>query len=245
MNQLVSATQPDLGDKIILVTGAGDGIGKAVAIGCGRLGATVILLGKTVKKLEATYDALVEAGAPQPAIYPMNFEGASADDFDQLANTVDENFGRLDGLFNNIGWHGACAPLELFDIELWYKVMQVNLNAPFMLTRACIPLVRKSSAGSIVFNTDEKATAYWGAYGIAKAGIDRLSAIVGDELENEGVCVNAFDPGAVRSGLRKRAFPGEDSSGLATPDDVAKYFVSLLSGEIASQQRVLKAEDFS
>lgn len=245
MNKLQLNTEADLKDRVLLVTGAGDGIGREVAIACAAAGATVILLGKTVKKLEKVYDECVAAGGPQPAIYPMNFEGAGADDFDQLGKTIHENFGRLDALFNNIGWHGASAPIEQFDTELWYKIMQVNLNGTFMLTRSCIPLLKESEHASIVFNTDEKDTAYWGAYGIAKAGINTFSTILADELENAGVQVNAFNPEAVRGAFRKRAYPGEDSSMLPTSEDVAKYYVSLLSGDIKSQMRTLKAEDFT
>lgn len=245
MSELTLNRNPDFTDRTILVTGAGDGIGKAVALSLGKAGASVILLGKTVKKLEQVYDELVELGAPQPAIFPMNFEGATADDFDSLKSTLAEHFGHIDGLFNNIGWLGASAPIEMFDIELWYKILQINLNAPFMLTRACIPLLKQSEHAAVVFNSDEKTSAYWGAYGIAKAGINALSHIVADELENAGVQVNTFNPEAVRGNFRRRAYPGEDSSTLPSSDDVAPYYVSLLSGDIKSQMRILTAKDFA
>jgi NAD(P)-dependent dehydrogenase (short-subunit alcohol dehydrogenase family) len=244
MSKLSLQPEYDLGGRNILVTGAGDGIGKAVAMQCGKAGATVILLGKTVKKLEIIYDELVAAGAPEPAIYPMNFEGAGADDYEALRWTLADNFDHIDALFNNAGWLGASSPIEQFDLELWYKIMQVNLNAPFMLTKACIPLLKKSGHAAVVFNTDEKDTAYWGAYGIAKAGTNALANILADELESSNVQVNAFNPEAVRGSFRTRAFPGEDGSILPTADYVAKYYVALLSGEITSQMRTLKAGDF-
>ena len=131
-----------LNGRTILVTGAGDGIGRAVALACAERGATIILLGRTVHKLETVYDEIKNNGGPEPAIYPMNLEGASADDYDELNTNIDREFGRLDGLFNNAGWLGASTPIEIYDTELWYKVMQVNLNGPFLLTQACLPLLR-------------------------------------------------------------------------------------------------------
>jgi NAD(P)-dependent dehydrogenase (short-subunit alcohol dehydrogenase family) len=170
-----------LDDRVVLITGAGDGIGKAVALACAGRGATVILLGRTVHKLEQVYDDIKNSGGPEPAIYPMNLEGATPQDYDDLQANIDREFGRLDALLNNAGWLGASTPIEIYDVELWYKVMQVNLNAPFLLTRACIPLLRKSGAGRIVFTADEKSSAYWGAYGVAKAGQLSLMQILADE----------------------------------------------------------------
>ncbi|MGD8802799.1 MAG: SDR family NAD(P)-dependent oxidoreductase, partial [Gammaproteobacteria bacterium] len=151
-----------LDDKVILITGSGDGIGKAVALACAERGATIILLGRTVHKLEQVYDEIKNNGCPEPAIYPMNLEGATPTDYEELNTNIDREFGRLDGLHNNAGWLGASTPIEIYDTELWYKVMQVNLNAPFLLTKACIPLLRKSTSARIVFTADDKSSAYWG-----------------------------------------------------------------------------------
>ena len=223
--------QIKLDDKIILITGAGDGIGKAVSLDCASRGATIILLGKTIHKLEAVYDEIVEKGGAEPAIYPMDLSGASADDYDDLHDNIEKEFGRLDALFNNAGWLGASTPIDIFDTELWYRVMQVNLNAPFLLTKACLPLIKKSSQGAIVFTADPKTTAYWGAYGVAKAGQQTLMTILADEVESRGIAVNAFDPGPVRTNFRTRAFPAEDAREMNKPEDVSAGFVYLISGQ--------------
>ncbi len=233
-----------LDDKIILITGAGDGIGKAAALACAQSGATVILLGRTVHKLEQVYDEINDNGGPQPAIYPMNLEGATPGDYDDLHNNIDKEFGRLDGLLNNAGWLGASTPIEIYDIELWYKVMQVNLNAPFMLTKACIPLLRKSSSARIVFTADDKISAYWGAYGAAKAGQLSLMQILADELESKNIPVNAVNPGPVRTRFRALAFPAEDKRHLFKPEDIAHVFVYLLSDRVTDTGKVYSREDF-
>jgi NAD(P)-dependent dehydrogenase (short-subunit alcohol dehydrogenase family) len=221
-----------LDDRVILITGAGDGIGRAVALACAERGATIILLGRTVHKLEAVYDEIKNNGGPEPAIYPMNLEGASADDYDELNANIDREFGRLDGLFNNAGWLGASTPIEIYDTELWYKVMQVNLNAPFLLTKACIPLLKKSNAARIVFTADDKNTAYWGAYGVAKAGQMSFMQILADELESKQIHVNAVNPGPIRTRFRTMAYPAEDMRKLTKPEEITDAFVYLLSDAV-------------
>ena len=233
-----------LDDRVILITGAGDGIGKAVAYACAERGATVILLGRTVHKLEQIYDEIKNNGWPEPAIYPMNLEGATASDFDDLNTNIDKEFGRLDGLFNNAGWLGASTPIENYDIELWYKVMQVNLNAPFMLTRACIPLLRKSSSARIVFTGDDKSSAYWGAYGVAKAGQLSFMQILADELESKNIPVNAMIPGPIRTRFRTMAYPAEDMRKLTKPEEITDAFVYLLSEAVTETGKTFKPEDF-
>jgi len=227
-----------LDDRIILITGAGDGIGKATALACADKGATIILLGRTVHKLESVYDEIKQRNGPEPAIYPLNLEGASPDDYDDLNANIDKEFGRLDGLLNNAGWLGASTPIEIYNTELWYKVMQVNLNAPFLLTRACIPLLKKSSAARIVFTADDKVSAYWGAYGAAKAGQLSLMHILADELESKNIPVNAVIPGPVRTRFRTMAFPAEDKRLLPRPDEITNTFVYLLSDEIKETGKV-------
>ena len=232
-----------LDDRIILITGAGDGIGKAVALACAERGATVILLGRTVHKLEQIYDGIKNNSWPEPAIYPMNLEGAAASDYDDLNTNIDKEFGRLDGLFNNAGWLGASTPIENYDIELWYKVMQVNLNAPFMLTRACIPLLRKSSSARIVFTGDDKSIAYWGAYGVAKAGQLSFMQILADELESKNIPVNAVIPGPIRTRFRTMAYPAEDMRKLTRPEEITDAFVYLLSEAVTETGKTFKLED--
>ncbi len=216
-------------DKIILITGASDGIGKATAIECARQGATVIIHGKTVPKLEKLYDEIIQAGYNEPIIYPLDLEKITAEDCDTLKEVIDKEFGRLDGLFNNAGWLGASTPIEQHELTLWFRVMQINLNATFMLTQACIPLLNHKNTSSIVFNLDDKNTAYWGAYGVAKAGLRALMEILADELETSSISVKGLLPGIVKTPFRTRAFPGEDSSKLTRPEEVARAAAFLLS----------------
>ncbi len=224
-----------LNQRIILVTGAGDGIGATAAKTFAQHGATVILLGRTIRKLEAVYDAIEQSGAPQPAIYPMNLEGASPKDYSDLAETIDREFGRLDGLLHNAAILGTLTPLEMYDLELWSKVMQVNLNAPYLLTRACLPLLKKSNDASVVFTSStvgHKGRAYWGAYGISKAAAENMMQIFADELEqNTPVRVNSIDPGAVRTRMRARAYPGEDPNINPTPDEVMNRYLYLMGDD--------------
>ena len=221
-----------LKDRIILVTGAGDGIGAAAAKSFAAHGATVILLGRTTRKLEAVYDAIEKAGHPQPAIYPMNLEGAAPKDYEDLANTIEQEFGRLDGLLHNASLLGTLTPLGQYDVAQWSKVMQVNLNAPFLMTRACMELLKKSDDASVLFTTSSvgrKGRAYWGAYAVSKAANESMMEIWSDELEtNTPVRVNSINPGAVRTSMRARAYPGEDPNTLSTPDAIMATYLYLL-----------------
>lgn len=218
-----------LTDKTILITGASDGIGKATAIECAKQGATVIIHGKTVPKLELLYDEITQAGYPEPVIYPLDFEKITPDDCDTLREVIDKEFVQLDGLFNNAGWLGASTPVQQYDLKLWYRVMQINLNATFMLTQACLPVLNHDKPSSIVFNLDDKNTAYWGAYGVSKAGLRSLMEILADEIENTSINVTGLVPGDVKTAFRTRAFPAEDASTLKIPEEVAKAAAYLLS----------------
>ncbi len=224
---------PDLlKDRIILITGAGDGIGAAAAKSCAAHGATVILLGRTTRKLEAVYDAIEKAGHPQPAIYPMNLEGAAPKDYEDLANTLEQEFGRLDGILHNASLLGTLTPLGQYDVAQWSKVMQVNLNAPYLITRACLELLKKSDDASVLFTTSSvgrKGRAYWGAYAISKAANESMMQIWADELDtNTNVRMNSINPGAVRTSMRARAYPGEDPNTLPTPDTIMATYLYLL-----------------
>ncbi|MFP4132396.1 MAG: YciK family oxidoreductase [Thiohalospira sp.] len=238
---------PDLlRDRVILVTGAGDGIGAAAAEALAAHGATVVLLGRTIRKLEAVYDRIEQAGGPQPAIFPMNLEGAAPKDYDELSTKLHEAFGRLDGLLHNAANLGSLTPLHLYSLEMWPKVMQVNLNAPYLLTRACLPLLQASEDPSVVFTTADvarKGKAYWGAFAVSMAGTERLMEVFAEELEGEGIRCNSLDPGPVNTGLRQRAYPGEDPTELLQPADVTPAHLYLLgpdsrghSGEAFSAQ---------
>ncbi|MDM8566220.1 YciK family oxidoreductase [Candidatus Halobeggiatoa sp. HSG11] len=221
-----------LNDRIILVTGAGDGIGKAAAKKFAAHGATVILLGRTTAKLESVYDEIEQAGYPQPAIYPMNLEGATPNDYENLAEVLMKNFGKLDGLLHNAGILGSLTPLEHYNVEQWYKIMQVNLNAPFLLTKACLRLMKLAANASIIFtsaNVGRKGKAYWGAYSAAYFGIEGLMQVLTDELEtNTNIRVNSIDPGAVNTRMRTDAYPGEDPKNLPNPNDVTPLYLYLM-----------------
>jgi NAD(P)-dependent dehydrogenase (short-subunit alcohol dehydrogenase family) len=221
-----------LKDRVILVTGAGDGIGRAVSVALGAHGASVVLLGKTVKKLEATYDALMAAGAPKPAIFPMDLMGAKYKDYEDLVGAMDKEYGKLDGLLHNAGILGERAPIEHHEVHVWQQVLQVNLTAPFMLSKACLELLYKSSDASVLFTSSgvgRKARAYWGAYAVSKAGIEALSMTLADETEfRKTLRVNSINPGPVKTEMRRQAFPAEDREKLATPESILGTYLYLL-----------------
>lgn len=221
-----------LKDRVILVTGAGDGIGRAVSKGLAVHGATVVLLGKTIKKLEAVYDEIMQAGGPLPGIYPMDLMGAKYKDYEDMVAILDQEYGRLDGLLHNAGILGERAPIEHHEIHIWQQVLQVNLSAPFALTKACLEILYKSPDASVVFTgstVGRKPRAYWGAYSVSKAGIEALSAILADETEFRGTLrVNSLNPGSVRTEMRRMAFPAEDRSKLPAPEQILPAYLYLL-----------------
>jgi len=224
---------PDLlQNRVILVTGAGDGIGRAVARRLAAHGATVILLGRTIRKLEQVYDEIEQAGGPKPAIYPMNLEGATPKDYGDLAQVLDTEFGRLDGLLHNAALFEQLTPIANYDIELWYRTLQANLNAPFLLTHAVLGLLNRSTDASIVFTADQVSTsgqAYWGAYAVAKGGAQTLMKLLASELEtNTSIRVNSVDPGWVRTGLTLRAYPGRDPAQWIAPEAILAVYLYLL-----------------
>lgn len=225
---------PDLlQDRIIMVTGAGSGIGRAAAKAYAAHGATVILVGRTVAHLEQVYDEIEAAGHPQPALVPMNFESAVARDYEELAMTIEDNFGRLDGLLHNAGILGNRSPVELYDPDMWNKVMQVNATAPFLLSRAAIPLLRKSEDAAMIFTSSgvgRKARAYWGAYAVSKFAIEGLCQLLADELDDErnNIRVNSLNPGATRTNMRARAYPAENPENNPTPEELMPIYLYLM-----------------
>lgn len=220
-----------LKDRVILITGATDGLGKAAALACAQHQATVILLGKTVRKLEQVYDEIIATGSPQPAIYPLNLETAQHDDYIKLAHILQEEFGRLDGLLLNAAWLGTLTPIVHYDLSVWSRVMQINLNANFLLARECYPVLKNSTDASVLFTSDATAidaSPYYGAYAVSKAGSDMLMHLLAQEWDNTPIRVNSIDPGIVQSNLRRQAFPGEDARQLPLPHSrMAKYLYLL------------------
>lgn len=221
-----------LQSRVILVTGAGDGIGRTVSKSLAAHGATVVLLGKTVKKLEGVYDEILAMGHPKPAIYPMDLMGARYKDHEDLVDSLDKEYGRLDGLLHNAGILGERAPIEHHEVHIWQQVLQVNLTAPYMLTRACLELLYKSPDASVVFTSSgvaRKPRAYWGAYSVSKAGVENLSVMLADETEfRKTLRVNSLNPGPVRTEMRRLAFPAEDREQLATPESIVGTYLYLL-----------------
>lgn len=225
-----------LKDRIILVTGAGDGIGRAAAKAYAAHGATVILVGRTTSKLESIYDEIEAAGYPKPAIVPLNLEGAAVKEYDELAMIIEENFGRLDGLLHNAGILGSRTPVEQYDPEIWNKVMQVNATAPFLLTRAMIPLLRKSADASVVFTSSSvgrKAKAYWGAYAVSKFATEGLSQLLADELDDDrqNIRVNSLNPGGTRTNMRAHAYPAESPGNNPAPEEIMPIYLYLMGAD--------------
>jgi len=231
-------------DRVILVTGAGGAIGGAVAKALAAQGASVILLGRSLLPLEKTYDAIVATGHAQPAICPLDFATASPSDFQTIADTIQQEFGRLDGILHAAATLGSLTPIEHYDLPLWQRVLQINLTAPMLLTRACLDLLKVSTDASVLFSTSEvglKGQAYWGAYGVAQAGIENLAETLADELEeNTRIRINSIDPGPIRSRLSALAYPGEDPNTLPSAETVLPVYVHLLSpdSENVSGQRI-------
>lgn len=220
-----------LKDRVILVTGAGDGLGKAAALAYAAHGATVVLLGKTIGKLEKTYDAIVAAGDPEPAIYPLHMEGAAPHDYEEMAAKIEEGFGRLDGILHNAASIPWLSRVDDYDPDAWVKMLHVNLTAPFLITQACLPLLRKAEDAAILFTSDEvglKGKAYWGAYAAAKGGVERFMEVLAAELENTAIRVNAVDPGPTRTALRKRLFPALDLTDCTPPEDRMPLYLWLM-----------------
>ncbi len=221
-----------LADRTILVTGAGDGIGRVAAQTFAAHGATVILLGRTLAKLESVYDAIEDAGGKQPAIYPMNLEGATEHNYLELAKTLEKEFGSLEGLLHNAAQLRLLSRIDDYDAQTWFQVMQVNLNAPFMLTQACLPLLRRAEDASLLFTSDSvgrEAKAYWGAYAVSKFGLEGLMQVLAEETRgSSAIRVNSIDPGPTRTNLRAHAYPGEDPSTVKLPEALMPIYLWLM-----------------
>ena len=223
----------ELQGRVILITGAGDGIGAALARETGALGATVILTGRKVSKLEKVYDAIVENGGPAPAIAPFDLERAQGPDYDLLAGKLESEYGRLDGLVNNAAILGERSPIEHYDQVLWQRVLHINLTGSFLITQACMPLLRQSADASIIFTSSgvgRRGKAYWGAYSVSKFGIEGLAQVLADELDNnENIRVNCLNPGPTRTAMRTQAYPAEPAEANPRPEAILAPYLCLLS----------------
>lgn len=221
-----------LADKTILVTGAGDGIGKEASLQYAKYGATVILLGKTVAKLESVYDQIMAQGGPEPAIIPLDLAGATVKHYQDMAATIDSQFTTLDGVLHNASMLGHLEPFAGISQTDWQQVMQVNLNSQFYMTQALLPVLQKAPKASMIFTTSSvglKGRAYWGSYAISKFATQGMMEVLADEYENTTLRFNCINPGATRTKMRAQAFAAEDASKLKTPADIMSVYLYLMS----------------
>ncbi len=225
-----NATPDLLKGKTVLVTGATGGFGKPLSLALAQHGATVILLARNLRLVEKLYDEIDLAGYPKPAIYPMNLEGASEHDYGELAANIESQLGQLDGLIHCAAILGAPTIFAQSDAETWYQVHQVNLHAPYLLTRACLPLMSRSERASILFMIDDKTGAYWDAYQVSKQGLAAMAELLAQEYAGSNLRVNCFNPGKTRTSLQLRAYPAADENErLPSPQDHIDTFLYLMS----------------
>ncbi|HEY6124556.1 MAG TPA: YciK family oxidoreductase [Steroidobacteraceae bacterium] len=227
--------QPSPGElrgRVIMVTGAGSGLGRAVALSLAGAGAEVILLGRTVRKLEAVHAEIAAAGGPEASIVPLDLERALAADYEAVAAAVEKRYGRLDGLLHNAALLGALTPIEQYEVPMFMRVMHVNLTAAFVLTQHLLPLLRASKDAAVLFTSSGVGTrgrAYWGAYSVSKFAVEGLTQVLAHELEGTStVRVNIIDPGKVRTPMRRQAYPSEAAESLPTPESLTGPYIALL-----------------
>jgi NAD(P)-dependent dehydrogenase (short-subunit alcohol dehydrogenase family) len=229
------APNQHLKDRVILVTGAGQGIGKTAALTFAQQGATVILLGRSTKKLEATYDEIISEKNPEPLIFPMDLEKANEDDFKAMADGIYQSLGRLDGILHNATHFDNLSPLEIQTMEQFNRMFRVNVTAPFALTKACLPVLTRSADASVVFTSNSSAQdhkAYWGSHGISKVAADAMMKTWALELEKHpNLRLNTIVPGGLQSPQRKKTHPGEVHNNLATTESVMPTYLYLMGSD--------------
>jgi NAD(P)-dependent dehydrogenase (short-subunit alcohol dehydrogenase family) len=240
---------PDLlRDRIILVTGAVEGVGRAVARAAASHGATVILCAKEEPRLEAIYDEIEADGSPEPASLPLDLEHADEQLCLGVATTLGDEFGRLDGLVHCATYIPFLSRIDDYDAKEWERVLRVNLTASFLLTQACLPLLRAAADASVVFSSDRvgrRGLAYWGAFAAARFGTEGLMQVLAEETrDSSNIRVNSIDPGALRTAQRRQLYPGEDPNTLPTPDVAVRTYLWLLGGDSAGTTgQALSAQD--
>jgi NAD(P)-dependent dehydrogenase (short-subunit alcohol dehydrogenase family) len=227
-----AAGPAELQGRVIAITGATAGIGRAVALACAAHQAQVVLIGRNAAKLEAVHAEIAASGAPEAAIAVLDLEKAVAGDYDQVADAVLERYGRLDGLLHNAGLLGTLAPIEHYDVPTWCRVMHVNVTAAFALTQVLIPALKKSHDASVLFTSStvgRRGRAYWGAYAASKFALEGLSQVLAAELENVSpVRVNVINPGRTRTAMRRQAYPAEDIATVPEPASITAAYLALL-----------------
>jgi len=226
-----------LAGRVVLVTGAGQGLGRAVALDCAAHGATVALLGRKLEKLEATYDAIEEAGGPQPALLPLDLAAAGTAEFEALAGLVRKDLKRLDGIAHCASHFVPLSPLANQTLEQWMTLLKVNLAAPFALTRACLPLLAAAPESAVVFAGETHGAhplAYWGGFAVAKSGLSVLAQVWSEELHKGKPRMNVLIPGPIATPQRAMSHPGEDRARLRRPEEAARAFTFLLGSDGAA-----------
>ena len=222
----------ELAGRVIAITGASDGIGRAVALACARHQATVILIGRNERKLEAVHAEIGASGAPEASIAVLDLERALAADYDRVADAVLERYGRLDGLLHNAALLGSLSPIEHYDVPTWCRVLHVNVTAAFALTQVLLPALKKSADASVLFTAStvgRQGRAYWGAYAVSKFALEGLSQVLSAELEGiSRVRVNTLNPGRARTAMRRQAYPAEDIATLPLPAALTAPYIALL-----------------
>ncbi|MCU6173227.1 YciK family oxidoreductase [Citrobacter cronae] len=220
--------------RIILVTGASDGIGREAAQTYARYGATVILLGRNEEKLRQVARTIADENGTQPQWFTLDLLTCTSEECHQLAQRIAAQFPRLDGVLHNAGLLGDICPMSEQNPQIWQDVMQVNVNATFMLTQALLPLLLKSDAGSLVFTSSSvgrQGRANWGAYATSKFATEGMMQVLADEYQNRHLRVNCINPGGTRTGMRASAFPTEDPQKLKTPADIMPLYLWLMGDD--------------
>ena len=224
-----------LENKVILVTGAGDGIGKAAAISYASHGAKVILLGKTLFNLENTYDEIIKQGYEDPSISLLDLSKADGNDYDDLRDNLANNYKHLDGLLLNASILGERSPIEDYDISVWVQTLHINLTAQFILVKTLLPVLHLSNKASVIFTSSgvgKIGKAFWGAYSVSKFGIEGLSQILSNEHSNDkSIRFNCINPGAIDTKMRKAAYPLENPMNLLKPQDIMEKYLWLMSDD--------------
>ena len=222
-----------LADRVVLITGAAGGLGRASALACAKAGATVLLADRKTRALEPVYDAIVALpDAPQPVLQPMDLQGATPLEYQTFAESVERQLGRLDGVVHTAVKCEGLTPLGTLSPEEWISTLHVDLSAPFLLTQACMPLLLAREDSAVVFVLDDPermGRAHWGAYGVAKAGLEGLASILHEETDETSLRVHALLPAPMRTALRRTVWTGEDPTKVATPDAAAEAVLYLLS----------------
>ena len=229
-----------LRNKLILITGAAHGLGRTLALSLAKLGANIILLDKDLTGLENVYDEIITNNYAKPVLHPLDLLGATPNDYSDMQDGL-KSFSRLDGLIHNAAIIGTMMPIGQYDIKIWYEVIQTNLNAPFLLTKYCLPLLLKSPSARIIFISDKhgrKPSAYWGAYGVSKSALESLALTLADELASTNITTNTLDPGVMKTKLRGTTHPAEN----LTKQQTNKQLIYTISYLFSSNAKKINAK---